>query len=186
MARIIEAVEEHALDKLPAGHAAASTHRRRDLPEPPARVGAIVGAKFLVAFTETGDSARRLARYRSPIPLLAFTPTPAVRSQLALTLGRRDLPGARGRRTPTRWCSRSTWRCWTSAACEEGDPVVIVAGSPPGLPGSTNALRVHRMGDAVHLRGPGLPRLRRRAPARVPLRRARRRAARRGRAHPRR
>jgi pyruvate kinase len=27
--------------------------------------------------------------------------------------------------------------------------VVIVAGAPPGIPGSTNALRVHRMGDAV-------------------------------------
>jgi pyruvate kinase len=30
-----------------------------------------------------------------------------------------------------------------------GDPVVIVAGSPPGSPGSTNALRVHRIGDAA-------------------------------------
>ena len=41
----------------------------------------------LVAFTETGASARRLAKYRSPIPLLAFTPTPSVRSQLALSWG---------------------------------------------------------------------------------------------------
>ena len=29
-----------------------------------------------------------------------------------------------------------------------GDLVVIVAGSPPGIPGSTNAMRVHRIGDA--------------------------------------
>ena len=36
------------------------------------------------------------------------------------------------------------------AACVEGDTVVIVAGSPPGIPGSTNALRVHRIGDAVN------------------------------------
>ncbi len=33
--------------------------------------------------------------------------------------------------------------------CTEGDLVVIVAGSPPGTPGRTNALRVHRIGDAV-------------------------------------
>jgi pyruvate kinase len=33
---------------------------------------------------------------------------------------------------------------------EEGDLVVIIAGSPPGIPGSTNALRIHRMGDAIH------------------------------------
>ena len=32
----------------------------------------------------------------------------------------------------------------------EGDLVIIVAGSPPGIPGSTNALRIHRMGDAIN------------------------------------
>jgi pyruvate kinase len=31
----------------------------------------------------------------------------------------------------------------------KGDSVIIVAGSPPGIPGSTNAMRVHRVGDAV-------------------------------------
>ena len=35
--------------------------------------------------------------------------------------------------------------------CAKGDLVVIVAGSPPGIPGSTNALRVHRIGDAINL-----------------------------------
>ena len=33
---------------------------------------------------------------------------------------------------------------------KEGDLVVIIAGSPPGIPGSTNALRIHRMGDAIN------------------------------------
>ena len=33
--------------------------------------------------------------------------------------------------------------------CSRGEQVVIVAGSPPGIPGSLNAMRVHRMGDAV-------------------------------------
>jgi len=32
----------------------------------------------------------------------------------------------------------------------EGETVVIVAGSPPGIAGSTNAMRIHRMGDAIH------------------------------------
>ena len=39
--------------------------------------------------------------------------------------------------------------------CDKGDMVVIVAGSPPGTPGRTNALRVHRIGDAAAL-GAGL------------------------------
>jgi pyruvate kinase len=43
----------------------------------------------------------------------------------------------------------------SSGKCRVGDEVVIVAGSPPGIPGSTNSLRVHRVGDAVHLAAPG-------------------------------
>ena len=37
-----------------------------------------------------------------------------------------------------------------STGVKEGDLVVIIAGSPPGIPGSTNALRIHRMGDAIN------------------------------------
>jgi pyruvate kinase len=37
-----------------------------------------------------------------------------------------------------------------SGRVQEGDLVILVAGSPPGIPGSTNALRVHKMGDAVN------------------------------------
>jgi pyruvate kinase len=33
--------------------------------------------------------------------------------------------------------------------CQVGDLVVLVAGSPPGTPGRTNSLRVHRIGDAI-------------------------------------
>ena len=32
----------------------------------------------------------------------------------------------------------------------EGELVIIIAGSPPGIPGSTNALRVHKIGDAIN------------------------------------
>ena len=41
-----------------------------------------------------------------------------------------------------------------SGKCRVGDEVIIVAGSPPGIPGSTNALRVHRVGDAVYVAAP--------------------------------
>jgi pyruvate kinase len=35
-----------------------------------------------------------------------------------------------------------------------GEEVVVVAGTPPGIPGSTNSLRVHRVGDAVNEAAP--------------------------------
>ena len=115
-----------------------------------AEVAERVGAKYLVAFTQSGDSARRLARYRGRVPVLAFTPVAKVRSQLSLTWGVETFLTEPTWSTPTRWCARSTRRCSRSAGSSEGDLVVIIAGSPPGIPGSTNALRIHRMGDAIN------------------------------------
>jgi pyruvate kinase len=119
-----------------------------------AEVGAVVGARALVAFTITGETARRLARYRSPIPLLAFTPQPATRSQLALTWGVETfiVPPARHTDEMVRQVEDALLQI---GRCDKGDRVVIVAGSPPGTPGRTNALRVHTIGDAAAL-GAGL------------------------------
>jgi pyruvate kinase len=113
-------------------------------------VGAIVGAKALVAFTMTGETARRLARYRSPIPLLAFTTDPAIRSQLALTWGVETfiVPEVRHTDDMVHEVDSALVRL---NRCAIGDKIVIVAGSPPGSPGKTNALRVHRIGDAISL-----------------------------------
>lgn len=113
-----------------------------------AEVGATLGARALVAFTQTGDTARRLARHRSPIPLLAFTTTQAVRSQLSLTWGVETflVPAVEHTDDMVRQVDAALVDI---QRLRKGDPVVIVAGSPPGIPGSTNALRVHRIGDAV-------------------------------------
>jgi pyruvate kinase len=119
-----------------------------------AEVGAAAGAQALVAFTMTGETARRLARYRSPIPLLAFTPQPSTRSQLALSWGVETfiVPPARHTDAMVRQVEEALLEI---GRCDKGDMVVIVAGSPPGTPGRTNALRVHRIGDAAAL-GAGL------------------------------
>ncbi|SEF53712.1 pyruvate kinase [Thermomonospora echinospora] len=116
-----------------------------------AEVGAIVGAKALVAFTMSGETARRLSRYRSPIPLLAFTTLQATRSQLALVWGVETfiVPHVDHTDDMVRQVEQSLLEI---GRCQKGDRVVIVAGSPPGTPGSTNALRVHRIGDAIAIR----------------------------------
>jgi pyruvate kinase len=112
-----------------------------------AEVGATVGAKALVAFTSSGETARRLARYRSPIPLLAFTTEPATRAQLSLTWGVEThlVPWVDNTDDMVRQVENEL----LDMDYQKGDKVVIVAGSPPGTRGSTNMLRVHRMGDAI-------------------------------------
>src|SRR5689334_4865863 len=111
-------------------------------------VGAAVGARALVAFTMTGDTARRLARCRSPIPLLAFTTEAATRSQLALTWGAETflVPAVAHTDDMVRQVEAALRDV---GRCTPGDLVVLVAGSPPGTPGRTNALRVHRIGDVI-------------------------------------
>ena len=98
----------------------------------------------------TGETARRLARYRSPIPLLAFTPQPRTRSQLALSWGVETfiVPSTPHTDAMVRQVEEALLDI---GRCDKGDKVVIVAGSPPGTPGRTNALRVHRIGDAAAL-----------------------------------
>ena len=38
----------------------------------------------------------------------------------------------------------------TNDLAKVGDKVVVISGSPPGIVGSTNDIRVHKVGDAVH------------------------------------
>ncbi len=149
MSRIVAAAEEsslrseHHLTRRPTTTGGAIARATVE-------VGAIVGAKALVAFTMTGETARRLARYRSPIPLLAFTTDPAIRSQLALTWGVETfiVPEVRHTDDMVHEVDSALVRL---NRCAIGDKIVIVAGSPPGSPGKTNALRVHRIGDAISL-----------------------------------
>lgn len=147
MARIIERTEEAMLDQIPP-----LKHNPRTkggaITKAAAEVGAIVGAKFLVAFTQSGDSARRMARLRSPIPILALTPEIPVYNQLALSWGVEPLIIPSVEHTDE-MVKQVDNLMLSSKWAAKGDPIMIVAGAPPGIPGSTNAMRVHIVGDAV-------------------------------------
>jgi pyruvate kinase len=153
MARIAAKVDDNALDMIPPLRGTPRT-KSGAITRAAADVGAILGARYLVAFTQSGDSARRLSRLRSPIPLLAFTPEPAVRSQLALTWGVETFLTPMVTHTDEMVHQVDRLLIQLGRA-QRGDLVVIVAGSPPGIQGSTNALRVHRIGDTISSSLPG-------------------------------
>ena len=146
MARIIMAAE--AAWPFTADGPAAPESTGSAIARAAGEVGAAVGARALVAFTMTGETARRLARCRSPIPLLAFTTEAATRSQLALTWGAETflVPAVEHTDDMVRQVEVALREI---TRCQVGDLVVMVAGSPPGTPGRTNSLRVHRIGDAI-------------------------------------
>jgi len=147
MSRIIQRTEEGGLERIrPLKHEPRT--KGGAITKAAVEVGAIVGAKFLVAFTQSGDSARRMSRLRSPIPILALTPDRGTYNRLALSWGVEPMITPIVSHTDE-MVKQVDGVLLESKRTTIGDNVIIVAGSPPGIPGSTNAMRVHRMGDAV-------------------------------------
>jgi pyruvate kinase len=147
MSRIIEAVERESpivppLSHVPRTKRGVISYAARD-------VGERLNAKALVAFTQSGDTVRRLARLHTKLPLFAFTPLESVRCQLALTWGTatRIVPPVDSTDQMVRQVDQAMLE---TGKHHPGDLVVVVAGSPPGTVGSTNLIRVHRLGEEDH------------------------------------
>ena len=107
-----------------------------------------LNAKAIVAFTTSGDTAKRVARLHSQLPLLAFTPNPAVRSQLALTWGAETFLSPKVKSTDD-MMEAIDEALLGMDKYEEGDMIVVIAGTPPGISGNTNMIQVHQLGLAV-------------------------------------
>ncbi|MCX5046518.1 pyruvate kinase [Aldersonia sp. NBC_00410] len=147
MARIVQAVETESTRVPPLTHVPRT---KRGVISYAARdIGERLNAKALVAFTQSGDTLRRLARLHTPLPLLAFTPLPEVRSQLALTWGTETFLVPRVASTDEMIGQVDT-AMLSMKRYSKGDLVIIVAGSPPGTVGSTNLIHVHRIGEEDH------------------------------------
>jgi pyruvate kinase len=114
------------------------------------QIGEVLEAKALVAFTLTGDTVRRLSRHHTRLPLIAFTPRPSVRSQLTLSWGVETFLSPSVTHTDDMVRQVDTL-LHDAGRVQHGDEVVIVAGSPPNTAGSTNALRVHKIGTIIDL-----------------------------------
>ncbi|MBB4892964.1 pyruvate kinase [Streptomyces olivoverticillatus] len=148
MGRIVAAAEEDVLAKglPPLTERSKPRTQGGAVARAAAEMGDFLGAKFLVAFTQSGDTVRRLSRYRSPIPLLAFTPEPATRSQLNLTWGVETFLGPMVQ-TTDEMVDQVDEYLLRIGRCRKGDMVIITAGSPPGMAGTTNLVRVHHIGE---------------------------------------
>jgi pyruvate kinase len=144
MSRIVAAVEAGPASVPPIQHVPRT---QRGVVTTAARdIGERLNARALVAFTRTGDTVRRLARLHTRLPVLAFTPIPEVRSQLALSWGVETFLVSWADTTDAmiRQVDASLLEIGRFAA---GELVVIVSGSPPGQVGKTNLLRVHKIGE---------------------------------------
>ena len=144
MARIVETVETEGdsvppLTHVPRTKRGVISYAARD-------IGERLDAKALVAFTQSGDTVRRLARLHTKLPLLAFTSISEVRSQLSLSWGTETflVPDVGSTDAMVKEVDKALLEL---GRYNKGDQVVIVAGAPPGTVGSTNLIHVHRIGE---------------------------------------
>ncbi|SJM53531.1 Pyruvate kinase [Gulosibacter sp. 10] len=152
MARIIESTETHGLDRIPPLGTKPFT-QGGVLTLAATEVGEFLGAKYYCVFTESGDSVRRLSRLRPQIPMIGFTPRESMRRRMNVYWGVESVLVERVTHTDEMFMQVDDYLL-SSGKAKRGDKVVVVAGTPPGVPGSTNDLRVHRVGDAVDQMAP--------------------------------
>lgn len=143
MARIITRTEAEGLDKIRP--LAWNPHTTSGVISKAAvEVAERVGAKYLAAFTISGDTPHRLARLRSEVPIMAFTPLPKTAQELTLCWGVQSY--VTPEYTSTDAMVESVQRGLSETGfLQHGDNVVIVAGNPGRHSRQTNSLRVYEM-----------------------------------------
>ena len=152
MARIVESTEMHGLERIRPVSAKPRT-QGGIITLAANEVAEFVGAKFICIFTESGDTARRMSRLRPAIPMMAFAVDPAIRRRMAITWGVQSTLVEHVAHTDLMFLQVDEFFLGNGLA-NEGDKVVVISGSPPGIIGSTNDIRIHKIGDAVNGKAP--------------------------------
>ncbi len=104
-----------------------------------------VKAAAIVVFTASGSSARLVSRYRPPVPIYAITPKSAVARHLAVNYGVTPVLAPDVANTDEMLGQMESLLV-KGGELHAGQTVIFVAGQPVGRPGTTNLMKVHRIG----------------------------------------
>jgi pyruvate kinase len=147
MAKIIQSTEENGLSRIP--DLGTRPHTQGGAVSFAAmEIAELLGSKFVCVFTEGGDSLRRISRLRSAVPVLSFTPNIQTARELSLVWGSKTYIVPKVTHTDAMF-EQVDISVLEQGMCKVGDEVVVVAGTPPGVSGSTNTLRVHKVGTGA-------------------------------------
>ncbi len=112
-------------------------------------IAATVSAKAIIVFTMSGSTARRIARERPSVPLMVLTPKHETARRLGLLWGVHAVH-TRDVESFEEMVAKAKRMALRHNLAEAGDRIVVCAGVPFGVPGSTNVLHVVRlMGDEL-------------------------------------
>ncbi len=111
-------------------------------------------AAAIITATSSGYTSRAIAKFRPKSPIIAATTTKEVMRKLALEWGVYPVLTSESKSTDE-VISNSVEAAISSGYVKEGDLVVITAGIPAGLSGSTNLIKVHTIAKIL-LTGTGI------------------------------
>jgi pyruvate kinase len=146
MERIVREAESAKLDTVRDRRHPTAATKQEAIAEAACSAAVELDAAAIAVFTQTGMAVKYVAKYRPPVPLFAFTTEQAVRSQLTLVWGAETfiVPPVDHTDGMVQQVERAMLDL---GRARTGDLVIIVAGTPPGRRGTTNMLKIHRLGD---------------------------------------
>jgi pyruvate kinase len=108
------------------------------------RAAAESGASVICCFTDSGTTARLVSHFRPGAPIVAFSPDRSIRRRLALYWGvvPRIMEPVRD---PDLMADQVSRHLVAAGIAHRGDRIVLVYGSPLGVPGKTNSMRLHEI-----------------------------------------
>jgi pyruvate kinase len=147
MARICQTIEEGTLeDETPVPFVVSENDVASAVAQAATEIAKNVGARTIVAFTESGSTARLISKYRPPQRVVAFTPNVTTRRRMAIFWGIQ--PHAFERREYTDdEIAAAAEILLAEGVAGPGESVVMVAGVPPNFQASTNLVKVHQIGE---------------------------------------
>ena len=113
-----------------------------------------VNAKAIVTSTSSGYTAKMIAKFRPECRIIATTPSESVYNKLSLTWGVTPIVAPQSTSTDE-MLKQSVETAKLTGLVHDGDVVVISAGVPLGVSGTTNLLKVSMVGDVL-VRGRGI------------------------------
>ncbi|WP_296665394.1 pyruvate kinase [Demequina sp.] len=145
MARIVKNTEEKGHSRI-APYLSTPHTRGGAITQAAAEITGFLDIKYIVTFTQSGDSALRMSRLRPSTPMLAFTPKAATQKRLALSWGVHAELVDHVESTDD-MVNLVDGFLKASGRAVDGDYIIVVSGTPVGIPGTTNALFVHKVGQ---------------------------------------
>ncbi len=144
MVKVAQDVERAELWNMPPRMEAQSGNISEAVAEAACHAASTLKAKAIAVLTQTGGTALRIAKFRPQVPIIAFTPLLDTQRRLSLCWGVKSSPI--GSMEGTDQQITSVEETFLSSGLRKGDVVVITMGVPLEARGSTNLMKVHKLG----------------------------------------